>query len=304
MKLLVILFIALSVMSTAAEAGRGGGSSSSSGRSSSFSSSRSSSSFSRSGSSSGYSRSGSGTSRSWYSAGSTSRNSASSLRSRSTGSSLGGLSARTTRTATGTFRVSDSGAQVRVSVPQATASRMFAARVTGSSAAGFRSLSYGVGQGVSPASPAKPSERLQTIIRERQVSNGPGWLGTAALVWLLSQHDLSDSDRSWISSQLSSGNDGDGQDASVDRITKALTFTWDGLPEAVKVGQPVKIAVSAVDAKGHHQALDCTITNGSVNTALTESGVVMTWTPATAGVGFLQCDGLSEGERRAVAVTL
>jgi len=301
MKLLVILFIALSVMSTAAEAGRGGGSSSSGGRSSSLSSSRSSSSSSRSSSSSGYNRSGAGTSRSWYSAGSTSRNSASSLRSRSTGSSLGGLSARTTRTATGTFRVSDSGAQVRVSVPQATASRMFAARVTGSSAAGFRSLSYGVGQG---ASAAKPSERLQTIIREREVSNGPGWFGTAALVWLLSQHDLSDSDRSWISSQLSSSNDGDGQDASVDRITKALTFTWDGLPEAVKVGQPVKIVVSAVDAKGHHQALDCTITNGSASTTLTENGVVMTWTPATAGMGFLQCDGLSEGERRAVAVTL
>ncbi|MEJ1269013.1 hypothetical protein WDV93_25060 [Pantoea ananatis] len=47
----------------------------------------------------------------------------------------------------------------------------------------------------------QPSPRLQTIIREKEAS-GPGWVGTAALVWLLSQHDLSSSDREWINSRL------------------------------------------------------------------------------------------------------
>ncbi|MDF6893604.1 hypothetical protein NLR16_24450, partial [Escherichia coli] len=42
---------------------------------------------------------------------------------------------------------------------------------------------------------------MAQIIRERE-SSGPGWLGTAFLVALLSRHDLSDSDRQWLQSKI------------------------------------------------------------------------------------------------------
>ncbi|WP_249354847.1 hypothetical protein [Ralstonia sp. 3PA37C10] len=48
---------------------------------------------------------------------------------------------------------------------------------------------------------AQPSPKMAQIIRERE-SSGPGWIGTAFLVALLSRHDLSDSDRQWLQTKI------------------------------------------------------------------------------------------------------
>lgn len=207
--------------------------------------------------------------------------------------------------AKGGYRTYESGETVRVSVAPTVASRMFAARVTGSSAAGFRSLS--AARASATLAPARPSPQLQTIIREREVSRGPGWLGTAALVWLLSRHDLSDDDRRWVASQMSSSGGVLEDGTSVNRVGKNLTFVYEGLPEAVKVGQTLHVVIAAIDEKHRHQALSCGLigpgnTPLSARTDITDSGVSLTWTAKQEGITFLQCDGLAEGERRAIDV--
>lgn len=206
----------------------------------------------------------------------------------------------------GGFRTYSSGETVRVSVAPSVASRIFAARVAGSSAAGFRGLS--AARPAATLAPAGPSPQLRTIIREREVSRGPGWLGTAALVWLLSRHDLSDDDRRWVSSQMSSSYGDTVEDgASVNRVGKNLTFVHEGLPESVQVGQTLHMVITAIDEKQRHQALSCGITGPgnkplSAKTDITDLGVSLTWTARQEGIMFLQCEGLAEGERRAIDV--
>jgi hypothetical protein len=144
-------------------------------------------------------------------------------------------------TARGGYRVSEDGAKERVTVGQTTANRLYASRVAG--------VAVPPATGATPNT-LHPSPQLQARIEREQQRNGPGWLGTAALVWLFSQHDISPSDRTWISSQLE-------QQAAVSdttsthRTAKKLTFAYEGLPSQAVVGEPIELAVSAVDASKH-----------------------------------------------------
>ncbi|WP_230960334.1 hypothetical protein [Burkholderia territorii] len=264
MRTLVALFTILLLVSNAAEAGRGGGSTSS------RTSSRPSSAITRS-----------------------------STPSKSSGTFSGGTTASRTLS-----RQDNAGARPHVSIPPATANRLFASQIIGSSAAGFRSLSAHARGRQTLAAPTKPSPQLQAIIKQHEAQRGPGWLGTAALVWLLSRHDLSAADRSWVSSQIAQGGSADENPTSVDRQAKQLTFDWQGLPSTAAIGESVTLRVRATSANGAAQALTCSSTNGSLDQTVTDTGVALTWTPARAGTAILQCDALTEGERRTVAVAL
>lgn len=199
-------------------------------------------------------------------------------------------------TARGGYRVSEDGAKERVTVGQTTANRLYASRVAG--------VAVPPATGATPNT-LHPSPQLQARIEREQQRNGPGWLGTAALVWLFSQHDISPSDRTWISSQLE-------QQAAVSdttsthRTAKKLTFAYEGLPSQAVVGEPIELAVSAVDASKHKQALSCSIVGPGSDTSATstptDSGTVVAWQPRAEGTAFLQCDGLYEGERKAIQV--
>jgi hypothetical protein len=218
---------------------------------------------------------------------------------------------------TGGYRTSQDGTQARVSVTPSTTVRMFAARSLGSSngttgssaAAGFRSLSA---RPAAPtmAAPSGPSPRLQAIITQRQQTGGSNWLGTAALVWLLSRHDLSAEDRDWVEAQISQqattpNVDANG-DVDINRTAKGLAFSWDGLPVSVNVGQPVNLTITAIDTANHKEALTCSLTGPGVDVSLkeqvTDSGVTIHWKPTKPGVVILDCDSIAEGERRALQV--
>lgn len=264
MRTLVALFVTLFLLSSAAEAGRGAGSMSS------RSSSRSSSAVARS-----------------------------STPSKSSGTFSGGTTASRTLS-----RQDNAGTRPHVSIPPATANRLFASQIVGSSAAGFRSLSAHAPVRQTLAAPTKPSPQLQDIIKQHEAQRGPGWLGTAALVWLLSRHDLSAADRSWVSSQIAQGESGDEKPNSVDRQAKQLTFDWQGLRSTAAIGESVTLRVRATSPNGAAQALTCSSTNGRLGQTFTDTGVALAWTPAHAGTAILQCDALTEGERRTIAVTL
>lgn len=189
-----------------------------------------------------------------------------------------------------------------MTVGQTTANRLYAARVAGMAAPSATAAPSRIG-----ATPdtLRPSPQLQARIEREQQRNGPGWLGTAALVWLFSQHDISPSDRTWISSQLE-------QQAAVTdttsthRTAKKLTFAYEGLPSQAVVGEPIEMAVSAVDASKHKQALSCSIVGPGLDTSATstptDSGTVVAWQPRAEGIAFIQCDALYEGERKAIQV--
>lgn len=157
--------------------------------------------------------------------------------------------------------------------------------------------------------PAHPSPQLQRIIQVRQASSGPGWLGTAALVWLLTRPDVTDSDRDWVNAQIATQSNVASVDTgnSLNRTAKTLTFVYDGLSDTVTSGELLRVAVSAHDTALHNQAISCSVISSSnqspAEIKVTEQGVDVTWKPTTAGFAILQCDSLKEGERRLLTIS-
>lgn len=118
----------------------------------------------------------------------------------------------------------------------------------------------------------------------------------------MSRHDLSASDRSWVSAQIADRAADNQTNTTVDRNAKRITFTWQGLPTVASIGKSVTLHVRAVAANGTSEALTCTSTNGQLGQTLTDAGVTLSWTPARVGNAILQCDTFSESERHLIMV--
>lgn len=149
----------------------------------------------------------------------------------------------------------------------------------GSSTATGRTDSRSPGAKLSPSAPQslqnrsgpQPSPQLQTIIREKEAS-GPGWLGTAGLIWLLSQHDLSSSDREWINNRLREENSENPQPVTEQ---SDVSFQW-SVPATFTNGQSAKIVIAAVR---HGKVLlpDCEL--GDIKSVHENNAAVLNWTP-------------------------
>lgn len=147
----------------------------------------------------------------------------------------------------------------------------------------------------------QPSQKVTQIIRERE-SSGPGWLGTAFLVSMLSRHDLSSSDRSWIQSRIdtirSSGEAADDEPpALLPAAHPKIEFSFQGLDEPLHVGEAASVSVSAL-AHGKPVPVTCdhpaaTNQNGHVEIA---------WTPDAPSVSLLTCKSGERQERRLMRV--
>ena len=142
---------------------------------------------------------------------------------------------------------------------------------------------------------AQPSPRLQTIIRERE-SSGPGWMGTAGLVWLLSQHDLSSSDREWINNRLREENSENPQPVTEQ---SDVSFQW-SVPASVTNGQPAKIVIAAVR---HGKVLqpDCEL--GDVKSVHENNAAVLNWTPENTVSAVATCRADGWVDQRLLAVS-
>ncbi|HGH4585595.1 TPA: hypothetical protein ACJIWA_004118 [Enterobacter bugandensis] len=138
-----------------------------------------------------------------------------------------------------------------------------------------------------------PSEKLQTVIREKERS-GPGWMGTALLVWLLSQHDLSSSDKEWVNQQIAQAKKENQQIPPPPPELSDVAFNW-SYPSAFTPGEKALIAVSATQGiAGKSVPVTC-VMNGSYGV---KDGEItrMEWTPDKAMTSVMRCEagGLSD----------
>lgn len=140
----------------------------------------------------------------------------------------------------------------------------------------------------------QPSPRLQTIIREKEAS-GPGWVGTAALVWLLSQHDLSSSDREWINSRLREADSSEPPAPGESDVS----FQW-AVPAQIMSGQPVKIIVTAFH---HGKAVLPSCELGNVKSVPENNAAVLNWTPENTFSAVATCRAEGWVDQRLLAVS-
>ena len=152
-----------------------------------------------------------------------------------------------------------------------------------------------------PTSGAQPSQHVTEIIRERE-SSGPGWLGTAFLISLLSRHDLSSSDKSWIEGRINSIRAEEDSDASeppalLPAAHPKIAYTFKGIDAPLRVGEAASVSVSALD-NGKPVDVSC-----DHPAATTQNGrVEIAWTPDVPGVTLLTCKAGERTERRLVRV--
>ncbi|WP_336732059.1 hypothetical protein [Pantoea ananatis] len=145
----------------------------------------------------------------------------------------------------------------------------------------------------------QPSPRLQTIIREKEAS-GPGWVGTAALVWLLSQHDLSSSDREWINSRLrEADSDSSGEQPVPESGQSDVSFQW-AVPAQIVSDQPVKIIVTAFR---HGKAILPSCELGDVKSVPENNAAVLNWTPENTFSAVATCRAEGWVDQRLLAVS-
>lgn len=150
----------------------------------------------------------------------------------------------------------------------------------------------------------QPSPRVAQIIREREASSGPGWIGTAFLVAMLSQHDLTSSDRRWIQSRIDDARAA-GEEAEADPLlsmpSPKVRFRFDGVEAPLFVGKKASVSVSAEDGNGKALPLSCEApAAGAVHY---RQGISeLTWTPMSPGIILLSCSAGGRHERRMLRV--
>lgn len=153
-----------------------------------------------------------------------------------------------------------------------------------------------------------PSQKVTEIIRERERS-GPGWLGTAFLISVLSRHDLSAADRSWIQSRIDEiGPDDNGPaEQPLGAVSPAVSFEYLGIPDVVRAGEQVSLAVrvagkSSASASSPAQPLRAQCTLDGAKIAQRGSGATIDWTPDSPGVYVLSCEAGGHTSRRLLRV--
>jgi len=145
----------------------------------------------------------------------------------------------------------------------------------------------------------RPSARLQTIIREKEAS-GPGWVGTAALVWLLSRHDLSSGDRAWINERLREANNNTVSEPDAPVAEQSdVRFQW-AVPALIVSGQPVKIVVTA---DRHGKALVPACGLGDIKSVQENNAAVLNWTPGNTFSAVATCRAEGWVDQRLLAVS-
>lgn len=152
------------------------------------------------------------------------------------------------------------------------------------------------------ASGKPPSPHLTQIIRERERS-GPGWIGTAVLIALLSQHDLSASDKSWIQGKINAL-DEEGEDnvaqALLPPVQRPMSIT--GVAQPLHAGQSTTITVAASGMPA--DAVACNIEGAAAQPVVSARDRVasLSWTPERAGAYILKCRAGKHIERRILRV--
>lgn len=151
-------------------------------------------------------------------------------------------------------------------------------------------------------SPSQPSPKVTEIIRERERS-GPGWLGTAFLVSLLSRHDLSSSDRSWIEGRINalreSGDDAEPAPALLSPAAPGVSFRYAGLQPQFTAGAEATVTVRAERA-GVAVPVACTLPGAQLDQGRGEAHIE--WTPAGPGVQLLACEAAGHHDRKLLRV--
>ncbi|MFK3662761.1 hypothetical protein ACI2I2_19975 [Scandinavium sp. NPDC088450] len=143
-------------------------------------------------------------------------------------------------------------------------------------------------------STTRPSEKLQTVIREKE-SHGPGWVGTGLLVWLLSQHDLSSSDRAWIQQQINDTREKKAETSPLPEPELSdVVFNWT-YPPVFHAGEKADIVVTAAMGMAQKPVpVSCTLND--VHSDSTGNSANLAWNPAhdMAAVMCCEADGLSD----------
>jgi hypothetical protein len=158
------------------------------------------------------------------------------------------------------------------------------------SSAGRRSLLQGA-----PA----PSTSLANVIQRRE-SSGPGWLGTAFLISLLSQHDLSKEDRSWINQRIDALKGEDGESPLLPLVSPTVRFSYFGLKPSYKVGDSIDVTASATNVDAKPVPVECAL-QGAV--AVPENGRShITYLSTRATVQVITCRAGGRLDRRLIRV--
>ena len=148
-------------------------------------------------------------------------------------------------------------------------------------------------------SPSQPSPKVAQVIRERE-SSGPGWVGTAFLIALLSRHDLSSADPSWIQGRIDAlRDDGNEEDDLLDAVASPVTFDFAGLKPKPEVGDKFSVLVSA-KSKGAAVPVSCSLDEATVVRSDQLSQV--SWEPSAPGAALLTCEAAGHQSRRLLRV--
>jgi hypothetical protein len=148
-----------------------------------------------------------------------------------------------------------------------------------------------------------PSPRLTQIIRERERS-GPGWIGAAVLIALMSQHDLSASDRSWIQGKidaLDAEGDGDTAEALLPAVQQPMSIS--GASQPLIIGQSAAISVTSSGKAVDSVACDIEGADTQPVVSSRDRTTSVIWTPEHAGAYILNCRAGDRAERRILRVT-
>ncbi|MGA5726650.1 hypothetical protein ACPCHQ_22200 [Ralstonia thomasii] len=146
------------------------------------------------------------------------------------------------------------------------------------------------------ASGQQPSPQLSQIIRERE-SSGPGWLGTAFLISLLSRHDLSEADHQWLESKINALKDEDDQEPElVPAVVPEVRFAYTGLQSSFAIDQAATIRVSAKADDGKPVTVACAMPEAEITQD--DGSAAIKWRPQAAAVYVLTCRAGTQRDRR------
>jgi hypothetical protein len=143
-----------------------------------------------------------------------------------------------------------------------------------------------------------PSSTITRLIREKE-NSGPGWVGTAVLVWLLSQHNLSHDDRAWINGRLADL-EPDGTSVTPALLPSAvpkIQFRYDGLAPVYYVGSTITVTVSAFDGEVA-VPVKCDLPGAAITNNSNESRI--TGTADLPGIQILTCAASGSNDRRLI----
>jgi uncharacterized protein (DUF1015 family) len=145
------------------------------------------------------------------------------------------------------------------------------------------------------------SPKLTSVIRQKE-ANGPGWIGTAFLIALLSRHDLSSSDKSWIQNQIyaSKGEEGEDGEQLIQPIKSRYAIVYEGLQNTYKIGQPVLVTVSAKDENGKVLYPECTLPAAEIKRERNVAHIQ--WQSTARAVQVLTCRANGRQYRKLVKV--